>query len=503
MTDYMKNRKGTIMKHKHRESDGSIVPKKLLNKTAMQNAAAETVEGRVPTKGKPVAGTTVRTQCRVAVQESLSRVRQARDGRKVEQFTALLHHVYSIDTLITAFYSLNRKAIAGVDKTTCGEYERDLAQNLSGLSERLQKGSYTPPPVERIYVPKANGKERPIGIPTIEDKTVQKAMVMILSQIYEVDFLNFSYGFREKRSPHDALDAVTVALETPKINWVFDADLKGFFDCLSHDWLIKFMEHRIADKRVIRLIKRWLRAGVLEKGELKVAEKGTPQGGSISPLLANVYLHYVLDLWVDWWRSNKAQGEVVIIRYADDFVIGFQYYSDAKIFAKELRKRLSKFNLKLNEQKTHMIQFGRFAERDRDERGKGKPETFDFLGFTHICGKSKKGNYRVIRHTIAKRMRAKLKELKALLRQRMHWKIREVGKWLGKVLTGHFNYYGVHYNWVKIKIFRYELVRLWFKSLRRRSQRSTINWDKMMLISKRYLPIPKLTHVYPTQRLIV
>ncbi len=405
--------------------------------------------------------------------------------------------------LTTSFYSLKRKAIAGVDKTTWDDYESDLEQNLSDLSGRLQKGQYKPAPVERIYVPKADGKLRPIGIPTIEDKTVQKAMGMVLSQIYEVDFRNFSYGFREKRSQHNALDAVTVALETRKINWVLDADLKGFFDCLSHDWLIKFIKHRVADKRVVRLIKRWLRAGVLDHGELKIAGEGTPQGGSISPLLANIYLHYVLDLWVDWWRKSKAQGEVVIIRYADDFIIGFQYYSDAKVFAKELRKRLSKYNLKLNEQKTRMIQFGRFAERDRNERGRGKPETFDFLGFTHICGKSKKGNFRVKRHTIAKRMRAKLKELKEELSKRMHWKIREVGKWLKRVLTGHYNYYGVHYNWVKIKSFRYELVRLWFKTLRRRSHKTTVNWDKMMLISNRYLPMPKLTHVYPTQRLIV
>jgi group II intron reverse transcriptase/maturase len=421
----------------------------------------------------------------------------------VEKFTALLHHVYSIETLITAFYSLNRKAIAGVDKTTWEEYERDLARNLSDLSKRLQRGGYKPPPVERIYVPKSDGKERPIGIPTIEDKTVQKAMVMVLSQIYEVDFKNFSYGFREKRSPHDALDAVTVAIETRKINWVLDADLKGFFDCLSHDWLIKFVKHRIADKRVIRLIKRWLRAGVLDQGELKIADEGTPQGGSVSPLLANIYLHYVLDLWVEWWRSNNAKGEVFIVRYADDFVIGFQYYSDAKIFAQEIRKRLAKYNLKLNEQKTRMIQFGRFAERDRNDRDKGKPETFDFLGFTHICGKSRKGNFRVKRHTIAKRMRAKLQELKKELRNRLHWKIHEVGKWLSRVLTGHFNFYGVHYNWAMLKAFRYELVRLWFKTLRRRSHRFTINWDKMMRISNKYLPKPRLTHVYPTQRLIV
>ncbi|MFC1570049.1 group II intron reverse transcriptase/maturase [bacterium] len=414
----MNNRKGNLMMHELRESDSPIVPEKPANKADVKMPVAELAEERGLAKGNALKHSKVRTQGRVALSEKLLRIRQA-SKKKGGQLTALYHHIYSTETLEAAFYSLKRKAAPGKDRVTWKEYEQNLACNLAVLSNRLKVGTYRPEPVERCYISKRDGRKRPIGIPVIEDKIVQKAAVLVLNQVYEEEFKNFSYGFRPERSQHNALDALNVALEKRQINWILDCDIQGFFDHLSHEWLIQFIRHRISDKRIIRLIKGWLQAGVLKEGDLQCTEEGTPQGGSISPLLANIYLHYVLDLWEIWWRKHRARGEVIIVRFADDFVVGFQYNRDAKRFWKELRIRLQKFSLNLNEQKTRLVHFGRYAKRDRAKYGKGRPETFEFLGFTHICSTSRYGHFLVIRKTSAKRMRLKLKELKQELRKRL------------------------------------------------------------------------------------
>jgi RNA-directed DNA polymerase len=475
----MENRKEKAMMYGLRESDSPIVPEKLPNKEDGKPSSAEGVEGRGLAKRNAKKHPKDRTQRRVALPEKLQRIRQA-SKKKGDPLTALLHHVYSTETLKEAFYSLKHKSAPGVDKVTWYAYQENLEANLTNLSERLKVGTYRPEPVERHYIPKADGRKRPIGIPVLEDKIAQKAMVLVLNQVYEEEFKNFSYGFRPGRSQHDALDALNVALEKRKINWILDCDIQGFFDHLSHAWLIRFIQHRISDKRIIRLINRWLRAGVLEEGKWLSTEEGTPQGGSISPLLANIYLHYVLDLWIAWWRKHTAQGEVIIVRYADDFVVGFQYNRDAKRFWKELRIRLQKFNLNLNEKKTRLIHFGRYAKRDRAKYGKGRPETFEFLGFTHICGRSLYGNFLVIRQTSAKRMRLKLNELKQLLRYRLNWKVSDIGKWLRSVLFGHYRYYGVPYNWAKLRAFYNELVKLWFWQLKRRNQRTLASLSQIL-----------------------
>jgi group II intron reverse transcriptase/maturase len=340
-------------------------------------------------------------------------------------------------------------------------------------------------------------------VTALEDKIAQRSAVEVLGAIYETDFKGFSYGFRPGRSAHDALDALAVGIRYRKVNWVLDADIRGFFDTIDHEWLTRFIEHRIADRRVVRHIRKWLKAGVLEEGKHFSTEEGTPQGGSVSPSLGNIYLHYVLDLWADQWRHKQANGDVIIVRYADDCVFGFQHRSEAEKFLRELRKRLGEFNLELNEHKTRFIEFGRFAAENRDRRGKGKPETFEFLGFTHICGRSRNGKFIVLRHTIRKRMQAKLKELKQELRYRMHFAIPHVGRWLGSVLLGHYRYYGVPNNGRAIGAFRHYVTRLWFKMLRRRSQRTRVNWERMSRLVKRWLPNPKIQHPYPEQRLRV
>jgi group II intron reverse transcriptase/maturase len=337
----------------------------------------------------------------------------------------------------------------------------------------------------------------------LEDKIVQRATVKVLEAIYENDFKGFSYGFRPGRSAHDALDALAVGIRSKKVNWVLDADIRGFFDAIDHGWLVRFIAHRIADRRVIRHIVKWLKAGVMEEGKRLATTEGTPQGGSVSPLLANIYLHYALDLWMDQWRRRRARGDVIFVRYADDFVLGFQYRSDAKKFVGELRERLRRFNLELHNDKTRLIEFGRFAAQNRKQRGQGKPATFNFLGFTHICGKTQKGRFVVWRLTMRKRLRAKLKQIKAELRRRMHLSIPVVGQWLRKILQGHYNYYGVPLNYRAMSTFRYEVSRLWFKTLRRRSQKTRLNWDRMRRLEKRWLPFPKIRHPYPEQRLRV
>jgi group II intron reverse transcriptase/maturase len=419
------------------------------------------------------------------------------------KFTALWHHVCDIERLRKAYYSLKRGAAPGVDGETWRSYGENLEENLKDLSGRLHRGAYRAKPVKRSYIPKPDGRQRPLGITAFEDKIAQRSAVEVLSVIYEVDFLGFSYGFRPKRSPHSALDALYGAIMTRKVSWVLDADIRGYFDAIDHEWLIKFVEHRIGDRRVVRHIKKWLNAGVLEDGSTTFSDEGVPQGGSVSPLLANLYLHYVFDLWANKWRKEHGRGEVVIVRFCDDFVVGFRYRQDAERFYKDLVKRFRDFNLELNRGKTRIIEFGRFAAENRKRRGEGKPESFDFLGFTHICGKTKKGKFIVLRHTISKRLRAKLAALQGDLRKRMHRPIPEVGKWLRVVLLGHYRYYGLPGNSRKIGSFVYHVTRLWFRVLRRRSQRHKINWERMKRLVKRWLPLPRLYHSYPDLSLYV
>ena len=434
---------------------------------------------------------------------ALDRVRQAACRDKGLKFTSLWHHVYHIDRLREAYLALKRNAAAGIDGQTWKAYGEELESNLQDLSNRLARGAYRARPVKRVYIPKADGKQRPIGIPVLDDKIVQRAAVAVLGAVWETDFLGFSYGYRPGRSAHMALDALAVGIQTKKVNWLLDADIRGFFDTLNHEWLVKFVEHRIADKRVVRHIQKWLNAGVMEEGKHTQQEEGTPQGGSISPLLANLYLHYVFDLWADQWRKTQTQGDVIIVRFADDFVVGFQHESDARRFHEDLRERFRQFNLELHACKTRVIEFGRFAAERRERRGKGKPQTFNFLGFTHVCDKTRKGTFIVLRQTIAKRMQVKLTSLKRVLRRRMHDPVAEVGRWLAQVLSGHYRYFGVPRNFPALDRFRDRVRRLWHRTLNRRSQRGRITETAMSRIAQCWLPSPRICQPYPTERLAV
>jgi RNA-directed DNA polymerase len=416
------------------------------------------------------------------------------------RFTALLHHVYDVTRLRAAFLALKKDAAPGVDGETWQHYEQAMEANLQDLSERLKRGAYRAKPVRRVYIPKADGRQRPLGVPVLEDKIVQRATVEVLNTIYETDFLGFSYGFRPGRSQHHALDALYIGIPTKKVSWVLDVDIRAFFDTIDHGWLCRFLEHRIADRRLVRLIQKWLNAGVMEEGMRKRVEEGTPQGGSVSPLLANVYLHYVFDLWVHAWRQKQARGEVIVVRYADDIVLGFQVKSDAVRFRTDLAERFAKFRLELNPEKTHLLEFGTFAAERRQARGSGKPETFNFLGFTHICGRKRNGQSTVLRHTMRKRLQAKLHEVKAELRQRKHHPLREQGVWLRSVVGGHIRYYGVPTNDRALYTFRFQVARLWFRTLRRRSQRHRLPWARMRGHVDRWLPPARVCHPYPFQR---
>ena len=486
-----------------KESDSHIVSMKPANKVRDNKRAAEPVEKRWLAKGNATKQNKVRTQGRVALPSELDRIRQVARGDKDEQFTALWHHVYDICRLKRSFLSLKRRSSAGVDRLTWSDYQKDLDGNLADLSNRLKRGAYRAKPVKRTYIPKSDGGKRPIGIPALEDKVVQKSLVEVLNAIYEVDFMGFSYGFRPARSPHNALDAAVVAIEAKKVNWVLDVDIRGFFDAINHRWLIRFVRHRIKDRCIIRHIKKWLNAGILEDGKWRKAFEGTPQGGSASPLLANIYLHYAFDLWANKWKKTKAKGDVIMIRFADDILTGFQYRHEAERFVKELRQRFFKFNLQLHPIKTRLIEFGRYADARRKERGKSKPDTFNFLGFTHICSRSRQGKFMVLRKTESARMRSKLLQIKAELRKRLHWRLSDVGKWLKSVLNGHYRYYGVPWNGKKLSRFRWILMRLWYKSLRRRSQKHKMTWERMYRISDRWLPMPFICHPYPSMRLCV
>ena len=434
---------------------------------------------------------------------ALDRVRQAACRDKDLQFTSLWHHVYDVQRLREAYLALKRNAAAGVDGQTWQAYGQELESNLQDLSDRLSRGAYRARPVKRVYIPKADGKQRPIGIPVLEDKIVQRATVQVLNAVYETDFLGFSYGYRPGRSAHRALDALAVGIQTKKVNWLVDADIRAFFDTLDHEWLVKFVGHRIADDRVVRHIQKWLNAGVMEEGKRIMQEEGVPQGGSISPLLANVYLHYVLDLWVEQWRRTQARGDVIVVRYADDFVVGFQHESDARRFLEDLRERFRQFNLELHAEKTRVIEFGRFAAERRERRGQGKPQTFNFLGFTHICDKTRQGKFIVLRRTMASRVRTKLKALGRELRRRMHAPVADVGRWLRQVLGGYYRYYGVPRNYAMLDSFRQSVRRLWHRALNRRSQVGVITEAKLRRIVDRWLPTPRICHPYPEARLAV
>jgi group II intron reverse transcriptase/maturase len=429
----------------------------------------------------------------------LDRVREVARRDKEARFTALLHHV-DLNRLRAAYWAISPKAAAGVDGVTWDSYGQDLEANLRDLHGRVHGGRYRARPSRRAYIPKADGRLRPLGIAALEDKIVQRAVVEVLNAVYEADFLGFSYGFRPGRGPHDALDALSAGIYKKRVNWVLDADIRDFFTSLDQGWLAKFLGHRIADKRVLRLIGKWLSAGVIENGTWSQTVEGSPQGASVSPLLANVYLHYVFDQWVQWWRRKHARGDVIIVRFADDFTAGFEHLGDAKQFMQDLRERFAKFSLQLHPDKTRLIEFGRYAAERRAARGLGKPETFDFLGFTHICGKTREGRFGLRRITVSKRMRAKLKEVKDQLKRRRHEPVPEQGRWLGRVIRGHLAYYAVPGNVRAVRSFRKQVTRHWLAALRSRSQRHRLNWDRMNRLATRWLPPARVLHPYPDER---
>jgi RNA-directed DNA polymerase len=479
----------------HGQSDRFVVPANPLNKAAAAEAGEERERAKGNTASKPRPGRSAGP----GVSSALDRVRQVAVRDKDARFTALLHHV-DLAALRAAYRAISPAAAPGVDGVTWAAYGQDLEANLQDLHQRVQQGRYRASPSRRAYIPKADGRQRPLGIATLEDKIVQRAVTGVLNVIYEVDFLGFSYGFRPGRSPHDALDALAAGIYRKRVNWVLDADIRDFFGQLDRAWLRKFLRHRIADKRVLRLVDKWLAAGVIEDGTWTASDQGSPQGASVSPLLANVYLHYVLDLWAEWWRKRHARGDVIIVRWADDFIVGFEHRSDAERFLAGLRERFARFGLELHPDKTRLIEFGRFAAANRAARGEGKPETFGFLGFTHICARSKSRRFWIRRITNSKRMRAKLKEVTSLLRRRRYLPIPEQGRWLASVVRGHMAYYAVPGNAGAVNAFRTQLTRRWYQALRRRSQKARINWTRMNRIATRWLPPARVMHPFPEAR---
>jgi len=498
------------MMHGREKSDSAIVAGKPTNKAGQPAAepsaarpnAAVPVERRVGTKGNADQQSTCRTQRRESVSQALERIRKVARERKKERFTALFHHINTA-LLEEAFFELQKNAAPGVDGMTWKDYEADLERNIEDLHGRVQRGAYRALPSRRVYIPKPDGRQRPLAVAALEDKIVQRAVVALLSAIYEEDFLGFSYGFRPGRGAHDALDALCVGIHSRKVSFVLDADIRSFFDEISQEWLTRFVEHRIGDRRIVRLIQKWLKAGVLEDGVVAASDRGTGQGSVISPLLANIYLHYALDLWAARWRRREAAGEMIIVRYADDFIIGFEHESDARRFMDEMRKRLEEFALSLHPEKTRLIEFGRFAAERRGRRGLGKPETFNFLGFTFICGKTRQGKFQIRRKTRRDRMRAKLKEIEETLRRRMHQPIPEQGKWLGQVVRGYFNYHAVPTNAPALRVFLHHATDLWRRTLRRRSQKDHMTWARMTQLVHDWLPKPHVLHPWPSERFAV
>lgn len=487
--------------HVDGKSDGSVIPAKQPNN--IDGLVAEAVEGRDPIKGNTGKQNASRTQSRIDAHSALERVRKAAKADKKRRFTALLHHV-SVDRLREAYLASKKHAAAGVDGVSWQYYGEQLEENLRDLHARVHRGAYRAKPSRRVYIPKPDGRQRPLGIVALEDKILQRAVVSVMNAIYESDFLGFSYGFRPGRGAHDALDALAVGITGKKVNWVLDADIRGFFDTIDHGWLIKFIEHRIADRRVLRLIQKWLRAGVMEQGKRTPTEVGSPQGATASPLLANICLHYALDLWVQQWRQRYGRGDIIIVRYCDDFVLGFQHDFDAQRFLRALRERLARFNLELHPEKTRLIAFGRFAASRRQEQGQsGAPQPFNFLGLTHCCGRSRTGKFMLQRHTMTARLRAKVQEIALELRRRRHDSIASQGEWLGAVLRGHYAYYGVPTNIAALAVFRREITQRWRRSLLRRSQRRRLDWARMNRLVDRWLPTARIIHPWPQARFAV
>src|SRR5881409_2743383 len=498
------------MTHGHEKSDSAIVAVKPTNKaersaaeqSAAEPTAAEPVERRAETKGNAGQQSTHRAQSRASVSQALERIRRVAKERKKEKFTSLFHHI-SIDLLDEAFFELKENAAPGVDGLTWKDYEQDLERNLEDLHARVHRGAYRALPSRRTYIPKPDGRQRPLAIAALEDKIVQRAAAAVLNAIYEEDFLGFSYGFRAGRGTHDALDALCVWINSTKVNWIVDADIRSFFDEISQEWLVRFLEHRIGDRRIIRLIQKWLKVGVLEDGIVTVSGRGTGQGSVISPLLANIYLHYALDLWAERWRRREATGDMIIVRYADDFIVGFQHEADARRFLDTMRERLQKFALSLHPEKTRLIEFGCLAMENRKRRGLGKPETFTFLGFTFICGKSRRGKFQIKRKSRRDRMQAKLQAIKQELRRSMHQPIPQQGRWLQQVVTGYFNYHAVPTNSSTLTAFLFHVTNLWRRTLRQRSQKDWTTWERIKRLADDWLPKPRILHPWPESRFAI
>jgi group II intron reverse transcriptase/maturase len=498
------------MMHGHEKSDLAIVAVKPANKaeqpaaerSAAELTAAEPVEPRAGTKGNACQQTMPWAQSQISMPHALERIRKVAKERKKEKFISLFHHI-SIDLLADAFYELKVDAAPGVDRLTWKDYEANLERNLEDLHIRVRSGAYRARPSRRVYIPKPDGRQRPLAVAALEDKIVQRAVVAELNAIYEEDFLGVSYGFRPGRGTHDALDALCVGIHSKKVSFILDADIRSFFDEINQKWLIRLLDHRIGDRRIIRLIQKWLKAGVMEDGVVRVSDRGTGQGSVISPLLANIYLHYTLDLWAVGWRQREATGDMIFVRYADDFIVGFQHESDARRFLDEMRERLRKFALTLHPEKTRLIEFGRFAAERRQRRGLGKPESFDFLGFTFICGKTRAGKFQIKRKTRADRMRAKLKTIKAEMWRRMHQPIPKQGQWLHYVVRGYFNYHAVPTNGRALHVFRHHVIDLWRRTLRRRSQKDRVTWERMTQLVDDWLPKPTILHPWPSDRFAV
>ncbi len=484
--------------HAEGKSDGRIVPEKSSNN---DTRSAETMEGRRSMKGNTLEPAASWTQSQKDGLSGLQRVREVARQDKKAKFTALLHHV-TVELLQASFLQLKRQAAPGVDEVTWQQYEIGFQERTRELHQRVHGGAYRALPSKRAFIPKPDGGQRPLGIAALEDKIVQHAVMTVLNQIYEEDFLGFSYGYRPQRGAHDALDALWVGISWKKVNWVLDADIRGFFDTINHEWLLKFLGHRIGDRRILRLIQKWLRAGVSEDGQWSKTDIGTPQGSVISPLLANVYLHYVFDLWVHrGWRPKSATGEMIVVRYADDFILGFQHRRDAERFLNELRERLQTFGLALHPDKTRLIEFGRFAASNRQRRGEGKPEAFDFLGFTHYCGRTRKtGKFIVWRKTIGKRLRTKIQAVAATLRKMRHAPLEDQGKWLRTVVTGYVNYFAIPGNFPSLQTFVRETVRNWLHSLRRRGDRRKLSWARFAPVVAYWIPRLQILHPYPSTR---
>jgi RNA-directed DNA polymerase len=488
------------MMHGRDQSDPLVLAMRLTNNA--ERSAAESTERRSGAKGKTPKPTMRRAPNRESMSLGLERLRQFVRNTPKARPTALLHHL-NVDLLRWSYYALKRRAAVGVDGQTWEAYGENLEENLRDLHDRVHRGAYRALPSRRRTIPKPDGKMRPLGIASIEDKIVQRAVVEILNRIYEQEFLGFSYGFRPGRNQHDALDALWVGISTTAVNWIVDADIRSFFDAVNHEWLIRFMEHRIGDKRILRLIRKWLKAGVLEGTMLTTSESGTPQGAVASPLLANIYLHYCYDLWVQQWRKRNARGNMIVVRYADDLVAGFEHESEAKAFLNELRTRFKAFDLEVHPEKTRLIEFGRHAALRRKKRGLGKPETFTFLGFVHICGKSRNGRFLIWRKSRRDRMRARLQSIKSDLHRKMHETLNAQGRWLRTVVVGYFNYHAVPTNSASLAAFRWHVFRLWYRALRRRSQKDRTTPEKLAKVASKWLPFPRILHPWPNQRFAV